>query len=238
MRHFTGTILITILVAIGYEGYSQNSFEELINSIPEYNLPIDPQTLLSNKSANLDVSVYNQYFTQYKDLDPYILLDDGEKAHADLAGVAEEDPIEYAPGKFDEIKIYPLGRVDLHPDFYSVIFAFTNMEYDNVYIYNFDQSGRICSGLALTTKDNLASTYRASLKYYSFIGSDKIIISHDFGEMSVLNMSFEVDDDGIFKMLNWQEDSSYYQDADWGINKKLAEINQFAAEGVPTLKNN
>lgn len=233
-------ILYTILMATLVYGQSnaQSNFSDLVTNFPEYSLPLDPQLLLKQSSNRLSIEAYNQFFFNFKDEDPYIILDDGEKALADLAIQVDSEPIEYAPGKFDEIKVIILGRLNLHPDYYSLIFAISNMEFDNVYMYNFDNSGVICSGLSLTVKDNLSSTYRASLKYYSLIKENATIVSRDFVETAVLNTSFCVRADGVFEMLTWEEDVDYYDSNDWGINKKLAEINLFEETGTPTVKNN
>ncbi|MEO0555479.1 MAG: hypothetical protein AAF149_19895 [Bacteroidota bacterium] len=68
----------------------------------------------------------------------------------------------YSPGKYDTMKIYALGRINLHPDFYSLIFTKSNMEYSYTFIYNFSVTGLVNSSMLLTVKDNLSPTYMAS----------------------------------------------------------------------------
>ncbi|MDH5368112.1 MAG: hypothetical protein OEW67_14090 [Cyclobacteriaceae bacterium] len=217
--------------------YAQTTFEQLLDKFPEYNLPLDPQSL-PYPAETLPITTFNVMFFNYETEYPYIYLSNDEKSHASLAGKIENEIIEYSPGKFDTQKIYPLGKINLHPNYVSLIFCKTNMFYDYIFIYNFDSNGVIQSGFMLTVKDNKSSTYRASLKEYSFIKSDGIIDKRNFGEEHVQNVTLSVENDGIFKVLVSEDDATYYNDIDWGINKKLVEINQFAADGVPILKVN
>lgn len=230
--------IVTLLMGMSAmpDAYAQMTFEQALDQFPEYSLPLDPQSI-TKPDNTLPIADFNNLFTNFVIDYPYILLDDGEQAHADLEGQIEDEVFEYSPGKYDTTKVHPLGRVTLHPDYYSLLFCVSNMEYDFIYIYNFDSAGVIHSGLALTVKSNQSPTYDGAFEEYSFIQSDGTILTKSLGEVEMTSMTFKVRNDGVFEMLTYQSVETSAAN-EWGTDERLNDLNQFALDGVPTLSGN
>ena len=75
------------------------------------------------------------------------------------------------------------------------------------------------------------------MEQYSFIDIDNTIVTKELGEIEMKSMRFELQNDGVFKMLTLESTETSVAN-EWGTVERLNDLNQFAAEGIPILKTN
>ncbi|MDH5382560.1 MAG: hypothetical protein OEW75_17025 [Cyclobacteriaceae bacterium] len=191
----------------------QTSFEDLLAVFPEYQLPLDIQSLTVPMPENqLSPDVFKTFFTSF----------------------ANYDLIWEKTG--DTTKIYPIGRVRLHPNYYSLIFAMANRQLILTYLYNFDINGIQYGGYAISERESHVTTLRRLHTYY-FIQADSTIYRRDGAEDFVARDFSVVTPEGGFQQVSYERDNTFYDDPNW-MNAKIAEQDSLAIIGTPILTGN
>ena len=208
--------LIAILFICNFNGpltKQSNTFEDLLTLFPEYKVPLDIKSLtFPLPNDTLSHARFREHFTAFSSL-VYI-------------------------GENDTTKVYPLGRVKLHPEYHTLLYTLATREYNTTVAANFDFNGEEKFAIEIELRDTDRPGILGSLFLNSFIQADSTIYRRDAsGEEILIKEIFEISPTGGFSRINYSKDENYYDGLFWE-DKRKSEMDSLTLAGPPILTGN
>lgn len=202
--------LLTVMLVLCFFSSSraQSSFENLIQNIDLYAPPFDLEGI--PKKDTISIELHNKIFLNYprnpEKIRPFFYgIDSTMKSDGNVGRLnisfsyldhLDQEAIYYN-------KVFPLGRLSLSSDYFSVVIRKEVFDFISVGLYNFNKEGVLLSAIKLFEYSREPISEGGGVQYtliQSSINQENIIHQRTEADF-IIDRKFVLDDDGHFRVI-------------------------------------